>query len=340
MSSVVHSLDNCRVTIKPSPWQEVMPALPASIRRIITGLPPGILEKLEEIRLRQNRPLILGLYDGDILPGINGKPAVEPRDWYLVTADDIQRVTQLISGCSLYAFGEELKNGFITLPGGHRVGLTGKAVLENGRVRTLKYISGLNIRISREVKGAASSLLPFIIDQRSGSVLNTLLFSPPRCGKTTMLRDIIRQLSNGIPELNLRGAVVGVVDERSELAGCWQGIPQREVGIRTDVLDGCRKAEGMFMLLRSMAPRVIATDEIGTDEDFAALEGVFNAGVKVLTTVHAASLAELNRRPALRNLLNMKVIERFVLLGRSKNVGTIEEIIDGRTMLPLPGKEV
>jgi len=340
VSRLVYSTDNCRVTIKPSPWQEVTKVLPASIRSIISGLPLNILEKLEEIRLRQNRPLILGLSDGDILLGINGKPAVEPLDCYLVTADDIQRVTQLISGCSLYAFDEELKNGFITLPGGHRVGLTGKTVLENGRVRTLKYITGLNIRISREVKGAASPLLPFIIDQRDQSVLNTLLFSPPRCGKTTMLRDIIRQLSNGIPELNFRGVVVGVVDERSELAGCWQGVPQREVGIRTDVLDGCRKSEGMFMLLRSMAPRVIATDEIGTDEDFAALEGVFNAGVKVLTTVHAASLAELNQRPALRNLLNMKVIERFVLLGRSKNIGTIEEIIDGRTMLPLPGKEV
>ncbi|HAU32165.1 MAG TPA: stage III sporulation protein AA [Desulfotomaculum sp.] len=314
--------------------------LPASIRSMITGLPLNILERLEEIRLRQNRPLILGLPDGDILLDINGKPAVAPRDCYLVTADDIQRVTQSISGCSLYAFGEELKNGFITLPGGHRVGLTGKTVLENGRVRTLKYITGLNIRISREVNGAASPLLPFIIDKRTGSILNTLLFSPPRCGKTTILRDIIRQLSNGIPELNFRGVVIGVVDERSELAGCFQGVPQREVGIRTDVLDGCRKAEGMFMLLRSMAPRVIATDEIGTDEDFAALEGVFNAGVKVLTTVHAASLEELNQRPALRNLLSMKVIERFVLLGRSKNIGTIEEIIDGRTMLPLPAKEV
>ncbi|KUK63370.1 MAG: Stage III sporulation protein AA [Desulfofundulus kuznetsovii] len=340
MSRVFYSSDSCRVFINPSPWQEIIPVLPASIRSMITGLPLNILEKLEEIRLRQNRPLILGLADGDILLDNSGKPAAAPRDCYLVTADDIQRVTQLISGCSLYAFEEELKNGFITLPGGHRVGLTGKTVLENGRVRTLKYISGLNIRISREVKGAASPLLPFIIDQKSGSVLNTLIFSPPRCGKTTILRDVIRQLSNGIPELNFRGAVIGVVDERSELAGCFQGVPQREVGIRTDILDGCRKAEGMFMLLRSMAPRVIATDEIGTDEDFAALEGVFNAGVKVLTTVHAASFAELNQRPALRNLLNMKVIARFVLLGRSKNVGTIEEIIDGRTMLPLPAKEV
>jgi len=339
LSRLVHSLENCRVTIKPSPWQEVIPVLPAGIRGIISGLSLNILERLEEIRLRQNKPLILGLPDGDIFLDINGKPAVTPRDCYLVTADDIQRVTQLISGCSLYAFGEELKNGFITLPGGHRVGLTGKTLLENGRVRTLKYISGLNIRISREVKGAASPLLPFIIDQRSGNIFNTLIFSPPRCGKTTMLRDIIRQLSNGIPELNFKGVVIGVVDERSELAGCFQGVPQREVGIRTDVLDGCRKAEGMFMLLRSMAPRVIATDEIGTDEDFAALEGVFNAGVKVLTTVHAASLTELNQRPALRNLLNMKVIERFVLLSRSKNIGTVEEIIDGRTMLPLSGKE-
>ncbi len=320
---------------KPAPWQEVMPVLPVHLRRLISNLPSNLLEKLEEIRLRQNRSLIVGLPDEDSFVSQNGVPVKNPGEAYLVTADDIQRVTQLISGCSLYALEEELKNGFITLPGGHRVGLTGKTVVEGGRVKMLKYISGLNIRISREVNGIATPLLSYLIDHKSGSIHHTLIFSPPRCGKTTLLRDIIHQLSNGIPELNFPGQVIGVVDERSELAGCYRGIPQRDVGVRTDVLDGCPKAEGMFMLLRSMSPQVIATDEIGGPEDFAALEGVFNAGVKVLTTVHAASLTELANRPALNNLLNMRLIERFVLLGRSRGIGTIEKIIDGKTMRPL-----
>lgn len=317
---------------KPAPWQEVMPVLPVHLRRLISNLPSNLLEKLEEIRLRQNRPLIVGLPDEDSFVNQNGVPVKNPGEAYLVTVDDIQRVTQLISGSSLYALEEELKNGFITLPGGHRVGLTGKTVVESGRVKMLKYISGLNIRISREVIGVAAPLLPHLVDHKSGSIYHTLIFSPPRCGKTTLLRDIIRWLSNGIPELNFSGLVIGVVDERSELAGCYRGVPQRDVGIRTDVLDGCPKAEGMYMLLRSMSPQVIATDEIGGREDFAALEGVFNAGVKVITTVHAASLAELANRPALNNLLSMRLIERFVLLGRSRGIGTIEKIIDGKTM--------
>lgn len=318
-----------------SPVHEVLSALPGNLRGLIAGLPPAVMERLEEIRLRQERPLAIVYGGNDAFVSAAGKLVHNPREAYRVSAGDLERVLQLISGSSLYALEEELRNGYITLPGGHRVGLVGKAVMEGGRVKTLKHIAALNIRVSREITGLATPLLPHLYDRTTGRIFHTLIFSPPGCGKTTLLRDLIRQISNGVPEIGLPGMNVGVVDERSELAGCYRGVPRRDVGVRTDVLDGCPKAEGMIMLLRSMTPRVIATDEIGRREDVSALEEVFNAGVKVLVTVHGASLSELAGRPALNYLFNLRVIERLVLLGRSRGPGSVEDIFDGRTMCSL-----
>lgn len=320
---------------KCAPWQEILPILPPGLMEIIQSLPVKILDRLEEIRLRLDRPLIVGLPEGDAMIGKKRMLVWDESLAYLVTADDIQRTIQLVSGCSLYAFEEELKKGFITLPSGHRVGLTGRAVLENGRVKTLKYIAGLNIRLSREVNGLATPIIPYLLNHKALNIHHTLIFSPPRCGKTTLLRDLVRQISNGLPELNFPGLTTGLVDERSEVAGCYRGVPRRNVGVRTDVLDGCPKAEGMIMLLRSMAPQVIATDEIGSREDVAALEEVFNAGVKIIVTVHGSSLAELANRPTLNYLINSKIIERYVLLGRSGTIGAAEEIYEGKTFKPL-----
>ncbi len=319
---------------KATPLDEVLNLLPPNLRQMLSELPPAVKETVEEIRIRQGRPLMLGLAQGDCYVSEKGAVASCLSEAYVVNPKDVERVTQLVSRSSLYALEEELRNGFITLPGGHRVGITGKVLTDQGMVKNIKYISGFNFRISRAVKGVADRLLPYLISPE-GRFFHTVLVSPPRCGKTTLLRDLIRRLSEGIPELGFPGINVGVVDERSEIAGCYRGIPQRDIGPRTDVLDACPKAAGMMMLLRSMGPSVIATDEIGRQEDVAALEEVLNAGVKVLTTVHGSSLEELADRPALRYLFKIKAIQRFVLLGRSKGVGTVEDIIDGRTMRSL-----
>jgi len=314
--------------------QEILPVLPGGVRRLVSDLPPFIREKIEEIRIRQGRPLILGLSSGDHFLSSKAQLTDRSQEAYQITPNDMEHLIQLISGSSLYALEEELRNGFITLPGGHRAGITGKAVLDGGKVRTLKYLSGCNIRISREIKGAATGILPCLLD-RSRGIYHTILISPPRCGKTTMLRDLVRQLSDGVEGLGFPGINVGLVDERSEIAGCYKGIPQRDVGVRTDVLDGCPKAEGMMMLIRSMAPGVIAADEIGRREDVEAIEEMLNAGVKVLVTAHGSSPAELALRPALGHLIRAKWIERFVILGRSRGVGTVEDIIDGKSMRSL-----
>ncbi|MCL6610965.1 MAG: stage III sporulation protein AA [Peptococcaceae bacterium] len=309
-----------------NPWPEVLSVLPVNIRKIVSGAGAEVLSRTEEIRIRSKRPLMLGLDSRDVMLSGEGRPVNDRGQAYLVGEEDVDRCLHLVSGSSVYALEEEIRNGFITIAGGHRVGITGKAVLEGGRVKTLKYISGINIRISREIIGAAAGLMPGIIDRERGTIHHTMIFSPPRCGKTTVLRDAVRMISDGLPEFGLPGQTVGLVDERSEIAGCYRGIPQRNVGLRTDVLDGCPKAEGMTMLLRSMGPSVIATDEIGRVEDVRALEEVLNAGVRVIFTVHGSSLEELASRPALNYLFRLGVVDRYVLLGREGRAGVVKRV--------------
>ncbi|MCG8401257.1 MAG: stage III sporulation protein AA [Firmicutes bacterium] len=312
-----------------SAYADVLPVLPSDLAKAVNALPAHILDRLEEIRLRRDKPLLLGAGGRDYFMRRDGLLSDSPAGSLIVSAVELEKIIQNISGSSIYALEEELKNGYITLPGGHRVGLTGRTVLEGGRVKTIKYLSGLNVRVCREIKGIAAPLFPRLHDRAAGNIHHTVIFSPPRCGKTTLLRDIVRLASNGLPGINYAGRTVGVVDERSEIAGCHRGAPQMDVGVRTDVLDACPKVQGMMMLLRSMSPDIIATDEIGRMEDIAALEEVYNAGVRIIVTIHASSLQDLFNRPALKYLLQLNIIQRFVLLGRSRGVGTVEKIYHG-----------
>lgn len=312
--------------------KEVAAILPPVLCQALQGLSPELGCELEEIRLRAGRPLQVRLRERDLWLTERGEVVEEPERAYTVRPEDVACCLQMVSGFSLYACEEEIRSGFITIPGGHRVGLVGRAVLENQQIKTLKYIAGLNIRLARQVPGAAAGLLPRLLDRQQGSVYHTMLFSPPRCGKTTVLRDLVRLISSGVPGLGLPGQQVGLVDERSEIAGCYRGVPQLDVGPRTDVLDGCPKGEGMLLLLRAMSPQVLVTDEIGRRSDVAVLEEVVNAGVKVIFTVHGRSLEEIMARPALQYLLGLKVIERLVQLGRSRGPGTVERVIDGKTL--------
>ncbi|MBE0466262.1 MAG: stage III sporulation protein AA [Candidatus Desulforudis sp.] len=303
---------------------------------LLGRLPAATWSVLEEIRLRATRPLILGSAAGETMLTAEGSTTSDPGSAYRVNEEDVARTVELVTGSSLYAVEDELRQGFVTVSGGHRVGLCGRAVVEGGRVRTLKYLSGVNFRVSREVHGAADQVLPWLLRGTRG-IYNTLIISPPRCGKTTLLRDFVRQISDGVPHLGCTGLAVGVVDERSEIAGCYRGIPQRDVGIRTDVLDGCPKAEGMMMLLRALSPEVIATDEIGRREDVEALEEMLNAGVNIVATAHAASVEELRGRPVLRELLGRQIVERFIILEYRHGPGVVRAVVDGRTFQAVGG---
>lgn len=283
-------------------------------------------ERLQEIRLRVREPLLI-IYDNrEFFVGENGRLNTSMNEVYLVTPEDIRNTLDFISQYSLYAYEDEIRQGFITIQGGHRVGIAGKVVMEEHGIKTIRHISFLNIRLSHQVKGCGNELLSQIEDDTG--IKHTLIISPPRCGKTTLLRDLIRLLSDGVE--GKAGVTVGVVDERSEIGACYQGIPQNDLGKRTDILDCCPKAYGMLMLIRSMSPVVIAVDEIGSREDIEAIEYVINAGCTILATVHGNSIEDIRNKPVLRRLVEERIFERYVVLNNKGGIGHIERIFDAQ----------
>lgn len=283
-------------------------------------------EKLQEIRLRAGEPLLIVYDNEEFFAAENGTMSKRKEEAYQVSAVELRNTLELLSNYSLYAYEEEIKQGFITIQGGHRIGLAGKVIMEKGTIKSVKYISFLNIRLAHEVKGCAQKVMPYLLDGQS--ICHTLIISPPRCGKTTLLRDMIRQLSNG--EGESAGATIGVVDERSEIAACYLGVPQNDVGIRTDILDCCPKANGMLMLLRSMSPQIIAVDEVGSREDIEAIEYVINCGCKLIATVHGSSIEDITSKPVLRSLVERKFFERYIILNNKASVGHIDKIFDSQ----------
>ncbi len=301
--------------------------LPPAVSMHVRNLSPDRLDGLEEIRIRIGRPLELV---------INGRPHFPAGLDHMVAAEDGIHLLNRLSDFSLYAFDEELKQGFITLQGGHRVGLAGKVITDQGKVKRIRDVSSFNIRIARQKIGCAAAIQPFLYER---AWLNTMIIGPPQTGKTTIIRDLIRTVSNGNREKGYPAMKVGVVDERSEIAGSAKGVPQHDIGIRTDILDACPKAEGLMMFIRSMSPDVLAADEIGRKEDVEALMEAVHAGVKLFITVHGASLAEIKRRPSLQPLFDMGAFDRYVILSRTGGPGSVSSILnkDGQELFRKQG---
>ena len=289
--------------VKDMKYKRIMNILPSEVKHVIDRENIDF-DHLQEIRLRAGYPIIL-FY--------KNKEQILPMN---VTERIIRETLDYVSNYSLYAYENELRQGFITIEGGHRIGMAGQL--------NLKQISSLNVRISHEILNCADKLFPYITHNKQ--MYHTLIISPPRCGKTTILRDMIRQISDG--NKWVKGCTVGVVDERSELAGCYRGIPQNQMGMRTDVLDGCPKADGMLMLVRSMSPQVIAVDEIGAPEDVQAIKYAMHCGCKMIATVHGETLEEIQRKPLIEQLVNERCFERYVVLQNETHVGEIAGIYD------------
>ncbi len=281
---------------------------------------------LQEIRLRAERPLAVVERGREAFLTGSGNRTRDPRRAWQVTPQELRETMEFVGKYSLYAYEDELRQGYLTLRGGHRVGVAGKTVLDGDKVRSVRYISCINVRLSHEIPGCADPVIPYLCGKEG--ICHTLIISPPRCGKTTLLRDLVRQISDG--NETRRGYTVGVVDERSEICGCYMGIPGNDVGIRTDVMDACPKAEGMMMLVRSMAPEVIAVDEIGRYEDIHAIETVLFSGCRLIATVHGSDLSDIQSKPLFQRLMTEQVFERYVVLGSGSGAGRVKKILDGR----------
>ncbi|MCL2592698.1 MAG: stage III sporulation protein AA [Defluviitaleaceae bacterium] len=284
--------------------QEIIKYFSQCIYEQLYNCEQSFFNNIEEIRIRVNKPLIVKSLGSEIIINKNFCPSIK----------DMKETIQLMSEFSLYSYEDEIKNGYITLPDGHRVGLCGKVVIENEKVKTISHISAINVRFSHEIKGCADGILK----HAKGSVL---IISPPGCGKTTLLRDIVRQVSDG-------GQTVGIVDERSEIAASYLGVPQNDVGMRTDVLDSCRKSLGIMMLLRSMSPDIIAVDEIGRQEDVIAIEEALTSGVKLFCTVHGSSIQNILEKPHLAELIKRKIFDTYIILGYGEKPGEIKQVLN------------
>lgn len=315
--------------------EEVLRMCSVGLRRIFGGLRTDY-EELQEIRLRVGQPVWIRSRSGEYFVDESGGLTKDPAEGYPVPAKEIRETLEYVGNYSLYAYEEELRQGYITVQGGHRIGVAGKVVLERDRIKTMKNIAFLHIRLAHEKKGCADAVLPFLYDSSAGRLSHTLIISPPGCGKTTLLRDLVRQISCGevpLPE----GLSVGVVDERSEIAACYLGIPQNDVGYRTDVLDCCPKPEGILMLIRSMGPQVIAVDEIGRPEDLEAVLAASASGCQVLATAHGSGVEEVLER--WKRLTGRESrFERYVVLSRGKGAGTVEKICDSSGLPLFVGK--
>ncbi|MGN0507315.1 MAG: stage III sporulation protein AA [Lachnospiraceae bacterium] len=310
--------------------QEFYKIFPAKLRDAMSRVELS-WEALTELRFRCGGPVMLlcGKQEYFLTPCHGASKKLE--DAYRMPQSELKEMMEYISNYSFYAYEEEIRQGFLTIQGGHRIGFCGKVVLEDGKIRTIRNISFLNVRIAHEQKGCAEQLLPLLMEGER--LCHTLIVSPPGCGKTTLLRDTVRLVSNGTYCV---GRKVGVVDERSEIAACYHGVPQNDVGLRTDVLDCCPKALGIGLLLRSMSPEVIAVDELGGKEDILMVQRAIRSGCSILATAHgdSTSFRQERGKPGnagdLRGLLGDLEFERYIFLTAREHPGEIEAVYDSR----------
>lgn len=269
---------------------------------------------LQEIRIKVNKPMIIQVGKNEYV------------SQYKATEDDMKKILNKMSGYSIYAIEEELRQGYVTIKGGHRIGICGECVTEGLRVKTIKNVSSINIRVCKEIIGCSNKLMKNIVFRNR--VFNTIIISPPKCGKTTILRDMTRNLSNGITELGLTGKKISVIDERSEIGACANGVPQMNIGIRTDIMDNCPKSIGIMMAIRSMAPEIIVCDEIGTYEDMKSVLMAVNCGVNIITTIHGFGIEDLYNRDVFKDITQNNVFEKAIVLDAARSAGSIDYIYD------------
>ena len=304
-------------------WIETLKKyLPDKVCTALAGIDPMVLNGIEEIRMRAAKPLMIYTCQNGSCVCPNG--ALSDTDGMVIMPEDISQTFNAITGKSPYAFADEISQGFLTLCNGIRAGIAGSAVLTNGPVRQYKVITGINFRIPTQAIGVSQKLLPYIM--HSGKLINTLILSAPRLGKTTLVRDIARCVGSGI---GIASARVTLIDERQELAASEFGQPLFDVGQQTDVISGIVKHTAVFMALRALSPDVIITDEIGMSDDLDALREVANSGIVMVTTAHAPNLECLLKRLFFQRIFEERLFDAYVVLSAALGRVTVAQIHDG-----------
>lgn len=292
--------------------EQILSYFPEQIKnKIMENISSKLASFVEEIRIRNQKPIVIKIAQEMMI--IN----------YIISNQEIEEIFDRICQNSIYSYRKQICEGFITVKGGHRIGITGNVVLEEEKIININYISSLNFRIAREIKHCSQKILDEVIDIENNTIYNTLIIAPPGCGKTTILRDIIRTLSNG--ESKIEPKVIGLVDERGEIAAMYKGMPQNDIGIMTDVINNISKEKGMKMLIRSMAPQIIACDEIGSKKDVEAILLAISSGVKGIFTTHGENINQIQKNKELKELLKENRVQKIVVL--DKNIkGEIKQI--------------
>lgn len=308
------------VKIKPD-WKDTLEKyLPEKLYTALSRIDTYSSSCIEEIRLRASKPLMIYTDEKGFCVDAHGNLG---NDGLPVGNADIEQVFSAITGKSPYAFEDDLRQGFITLSSGIRAGIAGSAIQNGGNIRTYKNINGINFRIPTEAFGISKQLLPYISENRR--LINTLIISSPKLGKTTLIRDIARCAGSGI---GINACKVSLIDERQELAATAYGEPLFDVGCETDVISGVQKHIGVFMALRAMSPEVIITDEIGKSGDLEALREVANAGVTMVTTAHAPDFETLLNRLFFKQIFDEGLFDAYVVLSAALGRITVAQIHD------------
>ena len=290
-------------------YRQAVEILPLSLRTQVLAVEEALMARTEELRLRRGYVPTLVLPEGE-------RPVPNTET---VAGGLLERVVEQAGRWSVHAVLEQLRRGYLTVAGGHRLGLCGTAVVEEGKIQSLRDLSSINLRIVRQIKGVSLETARRLCETQR--VPNTLILAPPGAGKTTLLRDLIRCFSSGAAGRTFR---VAVVDERGELAALYGGQACMDLGGCTDVMDGCPKALAIPILLRGMNPKIIAVDEITEREDISAIEQAVGCGVSLLATAHGCGMEDLERRVLYRELLERRIFERLVTIKVQNGVRHME----------------
>ncbi len=289
---------------------------PESIKKLLIKIDESCLDSVYEIRVRTNSPLIIKGKGGERYVYKNGDTGLIREKAYVCSGSEVENIFNSVCDDSVHSYARELKEGFITVSGGHRVGICGTAVITEKGLKTVKNISSINFRIAHQIKGCSDK---FFYEYIKKFPCGILVAGAPGSGKTTFIRDLCRNLSGEFR--------ISIIDERSEIAAVYMGKPQNDLGDRCDVFNGYPKKEGIETALRVMSPRIIVCDEIGTKKDVNAIKNLSNAGVEIIATAHAGNKIELYKRRNIMKLVNSGIFRIIIFLDNGPKTGNVQEII-------------